>query len=53
MDFKPRRSQFTSTIATGLWESVSALAYEHRLTKSKLVDEAFIDLLKKYGYKNQ
>ena len=43
------RKTLSNAIETKLWYGLDDLAKETRINKSKLLDEAVSDLLKKYG----
>ena len=42
------RSRFTSSLANELVKPFNELSQKTRITKTKLLDEAIVDLLKKY-----
>ncbi|RKI71815.1 ribbon-helix-helix domain-containing protein [bacterium 1xD42-67] len=42
------RTRFTSSLKNGLAKGLDSLAQETRIPKSRLLDEAVEDLLKKY-----
>ena len=46
------RKKFVSSLANELVESFNELSKKTRLTKTKLLDEAIEDLLKKYAAKD-
>lgn len=46
------RKKFVSSLATELVEPFNELSKKTRLTKTKLLDEAIEDLLKKYAAKD-
>lgn len=43
------RKPLSNAIEKDLWDSLDKLAKETRIPKSKLLDEAVSDLLRKYG----
>lgn len=47
------RTRFTSSLKNELCEPFNNLSRETRITKTKLLDEAIEDLLKKHGNKNK
>lgn len=46
------RKRFMSSLANELVEPFNELSKKTRITKTRLLDEAIEDLLKKYGEKN-
>ena len=46
------RTRFTSSLKNELMEEFTQLAEKTRIPKSRLIDEAIEDLLKKYEKKN-
>ena len=46
------RTRFTSSLKNELMQEFDRLAQETRIPKSRLIDEAIEDLLKKYEKKN-
>ena len=46
------RKRFTSSLKNELVEPFNKLAEQTRITKTKLLDEAIEDLLKKHNFKN-
>ena len=47
------RTRFTSSLKNELIESFDKLAEQTRITKTRLLDEAIEDLLKKHGVETQ
>ena len=46
------RTRFTTSIANELYSELNELTKQTRIPKSRLMDEAIEDLLKKYAKKN-